>query len=653
MYTVSKNWIILLFILWFTAYSIQSQMLDDTLSSANNLRTNDLNFSKVQTPSVSNHIYSYCDEDGDGYMEIDIASIEREILAQEGVEDNDSETIMISTSYGMMLKLSHPFSEGNIEIICVNSPVGGTDIAVDENGTLFPCSFDGIKRVDLNDCSTETLFSFNLEDGLNSLSFDTSNNLYYGFGTSSEVFRYDGDGLSPPYVWHDFETGVAGGDFVILNDKLYISWKYGQTFKLLEVTVDNNINYISHIELGILPSNTYGLASELGQLYGVTPEKLFKVNLENVSFDQILVNDGTFGDWWGAAGLHEAIEVEAHSYVNMNDALTQQNALTDIWTNSQLGGQTMYIRIDNLNQGTFEIHPITISIGRVPQITQPNNLLKCSNDSNPNFELTDVEDELLQNVNQDVVVTYHLGYYEMLNGVTISNTDFFSESDYQVIYVKVKSFESDCNAWFSFGLEKFQAPNLEPLVSNASERMLPNCYINSMEQGYFKLDEIYDQVIHNPAANNVVQFYASYENAQDGIFELSTNYNSTMGLVEELFIKVTNEEGCVSITNFYIDGDCVLSSPDLSNLYFPKFFTPNNDGFNDYWNIKGVSRLMREKSQISIYNRYGKKLTTFKPSEEIGWNGVYESYNLPSDDYWFRLTTMTGHEFGGHFSLKR
>jgi hypothetical protein len=39
---------------------------------------------------------------------------------------------------------------------------------------------------------------------------------------------------------------------------------------------------------------------------------------------------------------------------------------------------------------------------------------------------------------------------------------------------------------------------------------------------------------------------------------------------------------------------------------YPKFFTPNNDGFNDNWNIPDLAS--QSNALISIFDRYGKLL---------------------------------------------
>lgn len=85
----------------------------------------------------------------------------------------------------------------------------------------------------------------------------------------------------------------------------------------------------------------------------------------------------------------------------------------------------------------------------------------------------------------------------------------------------------------------------------------------------------------------------------------------------------------------------------------PKFFTPNNDGYNDYWSVKGVNGTFNSKSIIYIFDRYGKLLKQWVPYLNQGWNGTFNGVPLPADDYWFTLKLEDGREAKGHFSLKR
>ncbi len=89
-------------------------------------------------------------------------------------------------------------------------------------------------------------------------------------------------------------------------------------------------------------------------------------------------------------------------------------------------------------------------------------------------------------------------------------------------------------------------------------------------------------------------------------------------------------------------------------INYPKFFTPNSDGYNDTWNIFSLKET-QPNAKIFIYDRYGKLITQVKPSGP-GWDGTLNGANLPSTDYWFHLNYEEQgvlKEFRSHFSLKR
>ncbi|TPV35045.1 T9SS type B sorting domain-containing protein [Paucihalobacter ruber] len=89
----------------------------------------------------------------------------------------------------------------------------------------------------------------------------------------------------------------------------------------------------------------------------------------------------------------------------------------------------------------------------------------------------------------------------------------------------------------------------------------------------------------------------------------------------------------------------------VSHLHFviPKFFTPNNDGFNDFFEIRGIQEF--GNSEVNIFDRFGKLLKSYKNSPVI-WDGSYLGSSLPTNDYWYQII-IDGEEFNGHFTLKR
>jgi gliding motility-associated-like protein len=75
----------------------------------------------------------------------------------------------------------------------------------------------------------------------------------------------------------------------------------------------------------------------------------------------------------------------------------------------------------------------------------------------------------------------------------------------------------------------------------------------------------------------------------------------------------------------------------ISVIQFPKFFTPNGDGKNDTWVIKGANKTFYPNSSIRVFNRFG-KLVAQIPIDGDGWNGTYNGKKLSSDDYWYTIT---------------
>lgn len=98
---------------------------------------------------------------------------------------------------------------------------------------------------------------------------------------------------------------------------------------------------------------------------------------------------------------------------------------------------------------------------------------------------------------------------------------------------------------------------------------------------------------------------------------------------------------------------CGLVSKTIAVVGLPKFFTPNNDGYNDYWSVKGVNASFNTNSIIYIFDRYGKLLKQWVPASSEGWDGTSNGTPLPSDDYWYTIKLEDGREAKGHFSLKR
>ncbi|MFH6946939.1 T9SS type B sorting domain-containing protein [Flavobacterium sp. FlaQc-51] len=96
---------------------------------------------------------------------------------------------------------------------------------------------------------------------------------------------------------------------------------------------------------------------------------------------------------------------------------------------------------------------------------------------------------------------------------------------------------------------------------------------------------------------------------------------------------------------------CGETSQNFVVLVFPAFFTPNNDSYNDLWEVTGMENY--PQAEVTIFDRYGKLIAQLNTSK-MSWDGTFEQMPLPASDYWYALKIdNTKPVLRGHFALKR
>jgi len=98
--------------------------------------------------------------------------------------------------------------------------------------------------------------------------------------------------------------------------------------------------------------------------------------------------------------------------------------------------------------------------------------------------------------------------------------------------------------------------------------------------------------------------------------------------------------------------DCGIVDSSFSIIGFPKVFTPNGDGNNDFWHVKGLTAQFQPNAKIYIFNRYGKLMKELLPTSN-GWDGTFNGNQLPTGGYWFSVQLQDGSIYKDHFTLKR
>ncbi|MEX1382564.1 T9SS type B sorting domain-containing protein, partial [Lutibacter sp.] len=188
-------------------------------------------------------------------------------------------------------------------------------------------------------------------------------------------------------------------------------------------------------------------------------------------------------------------------------------------------------------------------------------------------------------------------------------------------------------------------------TSNLGCESLPRTiFVEKSDVATIDLDDL---IIVDDSSNNSITINDANNNLGDDDYEYSLNdefgpfqdapfFDNVPAGIHTLYVRDTD--------------NCGTAALEISIIGYPKFFTPNNDGYNDTWNIIGINRDFYPTSTLNIFDRYGKLIAQINPTIE-GWNGLYNGKQLPSTDYWFtvELKDKTGkiRNKQGHFSLIR
>jgi len=114
------------------------------------------------------------------------------------------------------------------------------------------------------------------------------------------------------------------------------------------------------------------------------------------------------------------------------------------------------------------------------------------------------------------------------------------------------------------------------------------------------------------------------------------------------FYSSQTANGCV-----YQDGVTVVVETEL---YVTNTITPNDDGFNDFWEI-GSIETRYPASKITVFDRWGQ--VVFKVigyTKEKRWNGTFKGKKLPSGVYYYVIDLNTASKkdvFTGYVTIIR
>jgi gliding motility-associated-like protein len=289
-------------------------------------------------------------------------------------------------------------------------------------------------------------------------------------------------------------------------------------------------------------------------------------------------------------GLPQGLEVAY--FLNVDDALTTANILPNLYIITTVGQQIVWARITN-GPDCYGIIPVTLIV----------NFLEV-----PNF---DDEEKIICQGLTAATLSVPNGFQSYLwsdaNTSTSNAINVSTGGDYTV---KVTD-AGGCSDTKTFSVVASTTATITEVV------------ISDFKGGNNTVTIQYDG-------------FGIYEFSLDGSF-----YQAT-----PTFYNVPPGAYTVFVQNF-----CGRVTKDIFVLDYPKYFTPNGDGYNDVWKIDYLQKQNR-MAHVHIFDRYGKLLFSGLGDND-GWDGTFNSGVLPASDYWFTIILEDKRVVKGHFSLKR
>ncbi|WP_338733393.1 T9SS type B sorting domain-containing protein [Mangrovimonas cancribranchiae] len=284
-------------------------------------------------------------------------------------------------------------------------------------------------------------------------------------------------------------------------------------------------------------------------------------------------------------------------YSTETDAILSENAISNTYQNTS-SSETIFARIEkDTNANCFDVTSFEIAVLEYPEIIMPDSYNICTNET--------------------VILRAPIGFnsYSWSTGETTKDIIVTQPGDYTVIVTKVF--------------------NTNPITECESSKTIQ---VIESDEAIFETFEIQDWTDNSNSIAVFVTGLGDYEYSLDNIVyqDNPVFYNLEPG---EYSVFIRDKNGCGVIYE------------DIYLMYYPKFFTPNDDGYNDFWQIKMASH--EPGLEIYIHDRHGKLLTKINPNS-LGWDGTFNGELMPTNDYWFVVKRPSnGKTYKGHFTLKR
>ena len=382
-------------------------------------------------------------------------------------------------------------------------------------------------------------------------------------------------------------------------------------------------------------------------------------------------------------------------YLSEIDAENATNVIDGTSFSNTVNPQIINVRVINNTTGCYRLAELTLDVSATS--VNDAEIFKCDDDGTEDgfveFDLSEADAAVLGGSPPGITLVYYQTAEDALLEINPLNTNFTNTQAYfQTIYVRAEN-DNDCYGINEVELTVYELPDIDIedqtiyCLNNFPETITidaglttgnPNDFnylwstgedtyeININEVGTYTVEignnnscsksrtitvlpsniaTISNIDVIDATSNNTITIIVSgegdYEFAIDNIsgpYQDSNLFENVSPGLHDVYIRDKN--------------NCGIVQELVSVIGFPKFFTPNNDGYNDTWQVYGINVSSQQESIIYVFDRFGKLVKQLSPSDS-GWDGTFNGQPLPSSDYWFHIKLQDGRTFKSHFTLKR
>lgn len=505
----------------------------------------------------------------------------------------------------------------------------------------------------------------------------------------------------PPFVQSFFQTIFTIENFCLgetttftpedTSDISSISWDFGDP----NSGADNTLNALTgeHVfssagQFTVTVNVTYSNAAVRQFIEQVeifeAPDVVPQVDLVQCDIDGLDDGITTFN-------LSEALPIFSNGNANLSttffsleiDALLDKNQIqTNSYTNT-VPNESIFARVVEGSE-CFSIVEITLVAQPMSNLGLYDTLYVCDGTLTENTvtaNLSNIVAQLSQDFSDSNISLYREEQDALYESTPLPQNNYvFNGFDRPVLYFRVED-ESDCSFIGSVELIILEEPDYEESVtaylcdgnlditalegyenylwSNGTFEAATTVYGPGMYDVAFGTGtctyvqtfevlptpdiQIEEIVVDDFTRSNTIQIDA-YENVE----QLELLYSIDNGLTFQQSNTFSNvSPGVYSVV---VDNGCTTFQKEVVVGGIQRFFTPNQDNFNDLWSLSNPEFF--PGAELSIYDRYGKLLKVMN-GDNSGWDGTFRDRQMPSDNYWYHLKLANGRIVKGFFALKR